>query len=162
QDRVRTTNPARYTVRPMGASPAATPPVLVTGAGGFIGSHVVEAFLREGRRVRALVRYSSGSSLGPPPGAGLDPPTSNATTPVPAVGANAFAVGPLEVVFGDVTDAAQMRAVVRGCGSVCHLAALIGIPYSYAAPGSYVDVNVRGTMHLLDAARAEGVRRFVQ
>jgi nucleoside-diphosphate-sugar epimerase len=146
----------------MGATPAATPPVLVTGAGGFIGSHVVEAFLREGRRVRALVRYSSFSGLGRLADAVGELTKSHATAPLPSVGVNAFAAGPLEVVFGDVTDAAQMRAVVRGCGSVCHLAALIGIPYSYAAPGSYVDVNLRGTMHLLDAARAEGVRRFVQ
>lgn len=136
--------------------------VLVTGAGGFIGSHVVEAFLRAGRPVRALVRYTSEARLGnlAETVAGLQ--EAHAQRAVPEVGTHAFAVGPLEVVFGDVTDAAQMRGAVRGCGAVCHLAALIGIPYSYVAPGSYVDVNLRGTLHLLDAARDAGVRRFVQ
>jgi nucleoside-diphosphate-sugar epimerase len=146
----------------MSAAPATSASrVLVTGAGGFIGSHVVDAFLREGRPVRALVRYTSEARLGHLQQAVDRLQATHAARVVPEVGTHAFAVGPLEVVLGDVTDAAQMRGAVRGCDAVCHLAALIGIPYSYVAVGSYVDVNVRGTLHLLEAAREAGVRRFV-
>jgi dTDP-glucose 4,6-dehydratase len=118
--------------------------VLVTGAGGFIGSHLTEALLDEGNAVRALVRYTGTGSQG-----WLDHLPADRT-------------GGLEIVAGDVCDPAQMRAVVAGCSEVYHLAALIGIPYSYAAPSSYVAVNIQGSLNLLQAAQDAGVERFVQ
>src|SRR3982751_464295 len=101
--------------------------VLVTGAGGFIGSHLVGALIDAGHEVRALVRYNSRGSWGH-----LDDRP----------------VKPLEqltVRLGDITDASFVREVVDGSDVVFHLAALIGIPYSYHAPASYVATNVQGT-----------------
>ncbi len=118
--------------------------VLVTGADGFIGSHLVEALLARGAAVRALVQYNSFGRCG-----WLDH--------LPAA-----ARAGVEVVAGDVRDRTQMRSLVQGCGVVFHLAALIAIPYSYAAPDSYIDTNVKGTLNLLEAAREHGVARFVQ
>lgn len=113
---------------------------LVTGAAGFIGSHLVEELRGRGARVRALVRYTSGGGAG-----WLD----------------GFDRGGLEVVHGDVRDPDQMRRVVAGCDTVFHLAALIGIPYSYESPRQNLEVNALGTLNLLEAARAAGVGRFV-
>lgn len=117
--------------------------LLVTGAGGFIGSHIVEALLQAGHEVRALVHYNSRGSWGH-----LD-------------GSSAAAGGKLDVRLGDVTDASMVRALVDGCDVVLHLAALIGIPYSYHAPASYVATNVSGTLNILEACRAARVRRVV-
>jgi len=117
--------------------------ILVTGAGGFIGSHVVEALAGAGHKVRALAHYNSRGSWG----------HLNETS--------ASARERLEVRLGDVTDAAMMRALVDGCDVVLHLAALIGIPYSYHAPASYVATNVSGTLNVLEACRAARVRRVV-
>src|SRR2546427_233430 len=117
--------------------------VVVTGAGGFIGGHLVAALVEQGAQVRALVHYNAQGSIGSL--AHLDSPTLAA----------------LEVVAGDVSDPYGMRALVRGAHTVFHLAALIGIPYSYVAPASYVATNVGGTLHVLEAARAESVRRGV-
>src|ERR1035441_7853763 len=116
---------------------------LVTGAGGFIGSHVVEALLQAGHEVRALVHYNSRGSWGH-----LD-------------GSSAEAGGKMDVRLEDVTDASMVRALVDGCDVVLHLAALIGIPYSYHAPASYVATNVSGTLNILEACRAARVRRVV-
>jgi NAD dependent epimerase/dehydratase len=116
---------------------------LVTGAGGFIGSHLVEFLLRQGLRVRALVRYTSTGTAG-----WLD------TLP------HQLREG-LTIVQGDVRDAESVDQVVAGCDVVFHLAALIGIPYSYTAPGAYVDINIKGTYHVLEAARRHGVGRVV-
>ena len=116
---------------------------LVTGAGGFIGSHVVEALLHAGHEVRALAHYNSRGSWGH-----LD-------------GSSASGREKLEVRLGDVTDASLVRALVDGCDVVLHLAALIGIPYSYHAPASYVATNVNGSLNILEACRAARVRRVV-
>ena len=111
------------------------PKILVTGADGFIGSHLVEELVRQERNVRALVLYNSFDRWG-----WLDT--------IPEKTRNT-----IEIVMGDVRDPNGMRAVLKGCDSVIHLAALIGIPYSYHAPDSYVDVNVRGTLNIAQAAR---------
>jgi dTDP-glucose 4,6-dehydratase len=117
--------------------------VLVTGAGGFIGSHLVEALLRAGHKVRALVHYNSRGSWGH---LGKAKPEFEER---------------LEVCLGDVRDPHQIRDVVAGCEVVLHLAALIGIPYSYHAPASYVQTNIGGTLNILEACREAGVRRVV-
>lgn len=118
--------------------------VLVTGADGFIGSHLVEMLVREGCRVRALCMYNSFGSWG-----WLD-------TVGDAVKAQ------VEVVMGDIRDPHAMTLAVQDCETVFHLAALIAIPYSYRAPASYIDTNVHGTLNLLQAAQAAGVKRFIQ
>lgn len=121
--------------------------VLITGAGGFIGSHVTEAFLEAGHRVRALVRYTSSGRRGH-----LDAsPTALA----------AERDGQLQIVQGDVTDPYQVLRLAEGQTLIVHLAALIGIPYSYLAPAAYHAVNAGGTLNLLEAARAHGARRLV-
>jgi NAD dependent epimerase/dehydratase len=115
--------------------------VLVTGADGFIGSHLVEHLAAEGARVRALACYNSFNSWG-----WLDEsPIRNE----------------VEVVSGDIRDANFCHGLLRDIEVVFHLAALIPIPYSYMAPDSFVDTNIRGTLHLCQAARSAGVRRFV-
>jgi len=127
--------------------------VLVTGAGGFIGSHVVEALVAAGARVRALVRYNGRQSRGWLADAALFPDQ---------VPPDRVPPDRVEVVAGDIRDPFQAAALVEGCTVVLHLAALIAIPYSYAAPASYVETNVTGTLNLLEAARRAGVARFVQ
>jgi dTDP-glucose 4,6-dehydratase len=122
---------------------AAASNVLVTGADGFIGSHVAECLVKSGHRVRALVYYNAFDSRG-----WLD-------SLEPAVRAD------LDVVAGDVRDPHGVRHAMQGCEAVIHLAALIGIPYSYHAPDSYVDTNVRGTLNVLQAARSLGVKRVI-
>ena len=117
--------------------------ILITGAGGFIGGHLCEALVRKGYDVRALVRYNSSNSWG-----WLD------HVPVDIKDA-------LEVVSGDVRDPNAMREVMRGIDHVHHLAALIGIPYSYHAPDSYVDTNIKGTLNVLQAARDADVSRIL-
>ena len=118
--------------------------VMVTGADGFIGSHLVEALVAGGAAVRALVQYNSFGHWG-----WLDA--------VPEATRRA-----LEVVAGDVRDRGCMRDAVAGCDVIFHLAALIAIPYSYRAAESYLDTNIRGTLTLLEAAREAGVSKFVQ
>lgn len=115
--------------------------VLITGADGFIGSHLTEALVRAGHDVRALCQYNSFSSWG-----WLD---------------GSPCCDDIEVVLGDVRDPAQMRNVCKGVVTVYHLAALIAIPYSYHAPSSYVDTNVYGTLNVLQAALDAGVDRIV-
>jgi len=117
---------------------------LVTGADGFIGSHLTEQLVRRGEDVKALVMYNSFNSWGWLDHLGERTPKN------------------LEVVAGDVRDPRMCADLVRGCDRVLHLAALIAIPHSYVAPDSYVDTNVKGTLNLLIAARDAGVRRFVQ
>ena len=119
-------------------------PVLVTGADGFIGSHLTERLVGEGASVRAFCLYNSRGSAG-----WLDE--------VPADTRSR-----LDIRFGDIRDAGFVESATAGVEVVFHLAALIAIPYSYAAPESFIDTNVRGTLNALEAARAAGVRRFVQ
>lgn len=127
-----------------GQAPATTfwrdRPVLVTGGCGFIGSHLVEALLAAGARVKILGKYNSRSDLGFL--TGLDHPS-------------------LEARLGDVADPWLVQELARGVDTIFHLAALIGIPYSYAAPSQYVQTNVEGTLSVLEAVRREGVRRVV-
>jgi NAD dependent epimerase/dehydratase len=117
--------------------------ILVTGADGFIGSHLVEELVRQGRRVRAFVMYNSFDHWG-----WLDSVTPEVKDSI-------------EVVAGDVRDRNCVDAALSGCTSVLHLAALIGIPYSYRAAQSYVDVNVHGTLNVVEAARAKGLEKIV-
>jgi NAD dependent epimerase/dehydratase len=117
--------------------------VLVTGADGFIGSHLVEELVGAGERVRALAQYNSFNSLG-----WLD-------TLAPSVRKN------FEIVTGDIRDANFVRNIVADCDVVYHLAALIAIPYSYVAPESYVATNVGGTLNILIAARHHGVSKVI-
>ncbi len=117
--------------------------VLVTGAGGFIGSHLVERLVAEGRHVRAFVEYDSRGSWGWLDDVGAD--TRDA----------------IEVIAGDIRDSHAVRQAMTGCDTVFHLAALIGIPYSYLAPESYVDTNVTGTLNIVQAATDLGIERVV-
>lgn len=114
--------------------------VLVTGADGFIGSNLTEMLIKEGYEVRALCQYNSFNNWG-----WLDGVEHPA----------------LEIVCGDVRDSSFCREIARGCDVIYHLAALIAIPYSYIAPESYVDTNVKGTLNICQAARAAGVKRLV-
>jgi UDP-glucose 4-epimerase len=117
--------------------------VAVTGADGFIGSHLTEALVREGYRVRALAQYNSFGSWG-----WLDTVPDDVRDQI-------------EVVSGDVRDAGSMRSFLTDIDVVCHLAALIAIPYSYLAPASYLDTNAGGTLNVLEAARALGIGRVI-
>jgi nucleoside-diphosphate-sugar epimerase len=146
----------------MSAQPRSAERILVTGAGGFIGSHLVDLLLGRGRPVRALLRYTSEPQMGHLADTVLYLRGRHGERSVPDLGPNAVAYGPLEIVWGDIADAGMVRDACRGIGAICHLAALIGIPYSYVAPASYVAVNVLGTLNLLEAARSLGVRRLIQ
>jgi dTDP-glucose 4,6-dehydratase len=113
---------------------------LVTGAGGFIGSHLVEALLASGENVRAFVRYNGRSDPG-------------MLRVLPAEKYRG-----IEVIFGDLRDGDAVAAALKGVDVVYHLGALIGIPYSYVHPRETVDTNVGGTLNVLAAARERGVR----
>jgi len=117
--------------------------VLVTGAGGFIGSHVTELFLREGHYVRALAHYNGRTDVGHL----RDMPENSHER--------------LDIRLGDVADPFLMDELVENCDAVLHLAALIGIPYSYVAPASYVSTNVSGTLNVLEACRRAKTPRVV-
>jgi NAD dependent epimerase/dehydratase len=117
--------------------------VLVTGAGGFIGSHLVERLVSHGYAVRALVHYNSSGHW-----SSLEQVSPNCLRSV-------------EVIAGDITDSSQVDEAVRGCQIVFHLAALISIPYSYRAPRSYLTTNVIGTANVADACCKTGVNRLV-
>ncbi len=117
--------------------------VLVTGAGGFIGSHLCEALLHEGADVTAVIRYTSRAG-----------------------GGDLSLIRPelrqhLRIVAGDISDAHFVRGAVAGHDTIFHLAALIAIPYSYVAPQSYIRTNVEGTVNVLEAGRLAGVRRIL-
>ena len=117
--------------------------ILVTGADGFIGSHLTEALVRTGYDVKAFVLYNSFNSWG-----WLDHCSSDLQ-------------GKFEVFVGDIRDPHGVKEAMKDCEAVLHLAALIAIPYSYHSPDTYVDTNVKGTLNVLQAARDLGVRRVV-
>lgn len=117
--------------------------ILVTGADGFIGSHLCEALVRAGYEVRAFVYYNSFGHWG-----WLD-------------SAAAEVRDALDVFAGDIRDPHGVRTAMQGCDTVLHLAALIGIPYSYHSPDAYVDTNIRGTLNVVQAARDLDVTRVV-
>lgn len=117
--------------------------VLVTGADGFIGSHLTEHLVKAGVDVRAFVYYNSFNSWG-----WLDE-------------ADDKIKNSLDVFAGDIRDPNGVRTAMKGCDAVLHLAALIAIPYSYHSPDSYVDTNVKGTLNVVQAARDLGIERVV-
>lgn len=118
--------------------------VLVTGADGFIGSHLVERLASEGANVRIFCFYNSNGSLG-----WLD-------------GIDHVIRNSLDVCLGDIRDARFVEKACQGMDTIFHLAALISIPYSYQAPESFVDTNVKGTLNVLEAIRRAGCRRMIQ
>ena len=118
--------------------------VFVTGADGFIGSHVTEALVRRGHTVRALVWYNAFGHHG-----WLDELAAEVRESI-------------DIVAGDIRDGHAMIRLAVDCDAIVHLAALVGVPYSFESPESYVQTNVRGTLNVLQAARQAGVRRFVQ
>jgi NAD dependent epimerase/dehydratase len=117
--------------------------ILITGAEGFIGSHLTEALIRSGYDVRAFVLYNSFNSWGWLDHSG------------PEIRKN------LEVFTGDIRDPNGVREAMKGCDTVLHLAALIAIPYSYHSPDTYIDTNVKGTLNILQAARDTNVKRIL-
>jgi NAD dependent epimerase/dehydratase len=120
-----------------------TSKILVTGADGFIGSHLVEALVRRGYPVKAFVFYNSFGSLGWLDSCGPD------------------VKGEFEVFAGDIRDPYGVKAAMKNCDAVLHLAALIAIPFSYHSPNSYIDTNIKGTLNVLQAARELGVARVI-
>ena len=117
--------------------------ILITGADGFIGSHLTEALVRAGRDVRAFVFYNSFNSWG-----WLDRCAEDVK-------------GKFEVFEGDIRDPYGVKKAMQGCDTVLHLAALIAIPYSYHSPETYVDTNVKGTLNVVQAAHELGVKKVV-
>nr|WP_320012034.1 NAD-dependent 4,6-dehydratase LegB [uncultured Desulfobulbus sp.] len=117
--------------------------ILVTGADGFIGSHLTEELVRQGHRVKAFVLYNSFNSWG-----WLD----NSPREI---------IDNLEIFPGDIRDPHGVHTAMEGCDAVLHLAALIAIPYSYHSPDTYVDTNVKGTLNILQAARTLNVQRVI-
>jgi NAD dependent epimerase/dehydratase len=115
----------------------------VTGADGFIGSHLTEALVRQGFKVRAFTYYNSFNSWG-----WLDQCSEDVK-------------GHFEVFPGDIRDPYGVREAMKGCDAVLHLAALIAIPFSYHSPDTYVDTNIKGTLNVLQAARDLGVGRII-
>ena len=117
--------------------------ILVTGADGFIGSHLVETLVRNGYDVRAFVLYNSFNSWG-----WLDHCSDDVK-------------GNFEVFTGDIRDPNGVRTAMKGCDAVLHLAALIAIPYSYHSPDTYIDTNIKGTLNVVQAARDLGVDKVI-
>jgi NAD dependent epimerase/dehydratase len=117
--------------------------ILVTGADGFIGSHLVEYLVRQGFDVRAFVFYNSFNSWG-----WLDE-------------SDAQIKSSIDVFAGDIRDSNGVRAAIKGCDVVLHLAALVAIPYSYHSPETYIDTNIKGTLNVLQAAREFDLERIV-
>lgn len=118
--------------------------ILVTGADGFIGSHLTEELVRRGCSVRAFVYYNSFNSWG-----WLDYSPKEI-------------LDGLEIFQGDIRDPYRVKTALSGCSTVFHLAALVAIPFSYRSPDAYIDTNVKGTLHVLQAARELEMERIIQ
>jgi len=117
--------------------------ILITGAGGFIGSHLTESLLEKGYDVKAFIHYNSFNSYG-----WIDSFNSETKKSI-------------EIFAGDIRDPHGVKKSMHGCDMVFHLAALIGIPYSYHSPSSYVDTNVKGTLNVLQAARELNIKKVI-
>ena len=117
--------------------------VLVTGADGFIGSHLVEALMKNGHDVKAFCLYNSNSNWG-----WLEYLSDDLKQNI-------------EVVLGDIRDPICVREAMKGCDMVFHLAALIAIPYSYTAPSSYIDTNITGTLNIVQAAKDLDIKKII-
>lgn len=117
--------------------------IFVTGADGFIGSHLTEALVRNGYKVRAFSQYNSFNSWGWLEDCSLDVKNE------------------VEIVTGDIRDPNGVKRAMQGCSKVIHLAALIGIPFSYHSPDLYVETNIKGTLNLLQAARELSITKFI-
>ena len=117
--------------------------ILITGADGFIGSHLTEALVRAGYDVRAVGLYNSFNSWG-----WLDH-------------CDGELQGKFEVFAGDIRDPHGVRTAMKDCDAVLHLAALIAIPYSYHSPDTYIETNIKGTLNIVQAARNLGVSKVV-
>src|SRR5699024_916337 len=117
--------------------------VLVTGADGFIGSHLTEELVKKGKKVKAFVYYNSFNSWG-----WLDSLSEDV-------------LNQIEIFQGDVRDPFGVKEAMKDCDIVYHLAALIAIPYSYHSPATYVDTNVNGTLNIVQAAKELGIKKVV-
>jgi len=115
--------------------------ILVTGAGGFIGSHLTELLVEKGYNVKAFVHYNSWSKWG-----WLD---------------TSFVKERVEIITGDIRDYDSVFSAMKGCDTVFHLAALIGIPYSYVSPQAYIKTNIDGTYNVLQSARQLGIEKIM-
>ena len=115
--------------------------ILITGADGFIGSHLTEKLYSEGYDIKALVQYNSNSSYG-----WLD---------------NSYVVNDIEINMGDIRDSSYIRNLIKDVDIVFHLAALIAIPYSYKAAESYVDTNIKGTLNLMEACIGSNISKII-
>jgi len=117
--------------------------ILITGADGFIGSHLTEELVKEGYNVKAFVLYNSFNSWG-----WLDTLPQNI-------------IDNIEIVQGDIRDQNSVNLAVKDCDSIFHLAALIAIPYSYSSPGSYVDTNINGTLNILQSSKDFDIEKIL-
>tara|TARA_B100001248_G_C27396080_1_gene465655 strand:+ start:1293 stop:2291 length:999 start_codon:yes stop_codon:yes gene_type:complete len=116
---------------------------LITGSDGFIGSHLVESLVKDGIQVKAFCFYNSNNSWG-----WLDTLSNDVKKNI-------------DVYLGDIRDPYSVKEAMRGCDIVFHLAALIGIPYSYISPSSYVDTNIHGTLNIVQSARELNLKKIV-
>ncbi len=119
------------------------PKILVTGAGGFIGSHLTECLVKQGYQVKAFVEYNSFNSWG-----WLDH-------------VNKEILNEVEIFSGDIRDPFGVKKAMQSCNKVLHLAALIGIPYSYHSPESYLETNIKGTLNIVQAARELEIEKVI-
>ncbi len=117
-----------------------TKSVLVTGADGFIGSHLVETLVKKGLKVRAFVMYNSFNTYG-----WIDT-------------LDRSIINQLEIIPGDIRDPFGVNKAIKGCDAIFHLAALIAIPYSYHSPATYIDTNIKGTLNVLQGAMTHNVK----
>lgn len=117
--------------------------VLVTGADGFIGSHLVEALVKKGLKVRAFVMYNSFNTYG-----WIDT-------------LDRSIINQLEIIPGDIRDPFGVNKAIKGCDAIFHLAALIAIPYSYHSPATYIDTNIKGTLNVLQGAMTHNVEKVI-